>query len=386
MSAARKKKTSFRLFAVLPLSTQMNILAENLSDICIRKLPYVLFSLGAGLLTEAVSFLVFLFSRPVHWRGIGKDPVFILGHWCSGTARLQAVMKADPRFITPSALECLRPFTFRADRFFLRILRKLHLIRPSVWRRQDGTEVSPDSPLEDEFALLAMGAPTPLRKSFFFRKFMHALPQADWNALPEKKIRKYCRAWLRFLCAVQARGPGRQLLLMSPQHSYRVAIIRRLFPNARFILIVRRPEEVYRSFEGLLHTYFARNALSSYAPRTTEAEFLAAYTGMHKKLLAEMEDIPAGRFSVVRYEDFARNTMQEMTRIYQDLEMENGPASLARIDAALAGIPAGMPPEEPVGEFAPTDWDLVSFRIRFGYEFRIQFGTEGRVLPATAAE
>ena len=50
-----------------------------------------------------------------------------------------------------------------------------------------------------------------------------------------------------FLRGVSFVSGHKPLVLKSPAHSYRVPVLRELLPDARFILIVRDPYEVFKS-------------------------------------------------------------------------------------------------------------------------------------------
>ncbi len=106
-----------------------------------------------------------IYGRRIAATEIKEPPVFIIGHWRSGTTYLHELMVCDERFAYPDVLRMLRAEPFSGDR--LDSPRRCcgrccpasgrWTTWPTGWHR----------PQEDEFALVAMGAPTPYYRMAF---------------------------------------------------------------------------------------------------------------------------------------------------------------------------------------------------------------------------
>lgn len=347
-------------FALLPAAAQIKILAENVSDISPRRIPYILFSLLFGVSTHFLALLSFLNPWRKTCRTLAQDPVFILGHWCSGARWLQQLLLQDDRFISPNRLECMRPYTSDIDSFFLRLFKRI--------KQMFGADAQDCSQTlcADEYALLAIGLPSPLRRAFFFRNYGDFSEHQGWEGLSRRKISGICRKWQRFLCRVQARAPENRMLLNSPQHSWRVPEIRKMFPNAKFILIVRPPEDVCAALIKRLQPWFLQHALSRSVPELRKEEFLENYLYMHDKLLSDLESAQENAFTIVRYEDLKADPVQEIRRIYQDLALPGGQSAAEKISTVLS-LKAHLPFRPvPSGGFTFTGAKVSVFRIRLG--------------------
>ena len=77
-----------------------------------------------------------------------KRPLFILGHWRSGTTHLHNLLAQDERFAYPNVWQVLNPHTFLSTERYSAIMK---LAAPKT-RLIDNVAFSPDVPLEDEFA------------------------------------------------------------------------------------------------------------------------------------------------------------------------------------------------------------------------------------------
>ncbi len=160
------------------------------------------------------------------------DPVFILGLWRSGTTVLHELVNACGGWTTPQTWQCFHPST-------------CFMTGPpaqggTVQRPMDRGVISAEGPQEDEFALLLLGEPSAYRGLIDPRRLAECGPVASSGS--EGDLER----WQRFVTGIAAGGGGR-LLLKSPGHTFRIPILRGLFPGARFIWIGRHPGEVLAS-------------------------------------------------------------------------------------------------------------------------------------------
>lgn len=362
------RKNSVGFFKFLTIQTQIKILLENFSDIDPVNTKFILRFLLIGMMNSLFVCISFLFFAQGRKKEIRQDPVFILGHWRSGTSWLHELLMHDDRFIAPGTLEVLRPLSFRFDRALYTFLKSLHLkVRTSIKRPMDSMVISLDSPQEDEFALLSMGVPSPSRWLFFFDNAGTYLNRQGWNGLPDRTVRRICRKWVWFLSCVQARAPEKQLLLKSPPHSWRVTQIRKVFPNAKFVFIVRRPEDVYVSFRKMLNTYLLNNSLSRREPYVSPEDFTQNYTAMCRKILSEAEAMPDNAFTVLRYEDLKQNPAAEVRRIFRNLGYENFAPAIAKLEQEMADGKFSKPPVPETADVHLSGPEIEAFCRRFGY-------------------
>jgi hypothetical protein len=85
-------------------------------------------------------------------------PLFILGHWRSGTTHLHNLLTLDPRFAFPNIYQALNPHTFlRTESKMAPIVDLFTMSR----RPQDAMAIGSTAPAEDEFALCALTALSP---------------------------------------------------------------------------------------------------------------------------------------------------------------------------------------------------------------------------------
>ena len=113
-------------------------------------------------------------ARRVKRVSFDPPPVFIVGHWRSGTTYLHNLMSRDPNFCFPTVLDAFRPYEFFYRSPGEMITRMILLRSLPPTRPMDDVPVRPDLPQEDEWALAAMGIPS-FFNCFYFPRALPAV-------------------------------------------------------------------------------------------------------------------------------------------------------------------------------------------------------------------
>jgi hypothetical protein len=243
--------------------------------------------------------------------------VFVLGYWRSGTTLLHDYLGWDKRFAYPTTYACMHP-----HHFVLTQRAALAKPQPTVRRPMDDVQISSSSPQEDEFALLGLGARSPYEALMAPEYLAEALALGDPRDLSPAEESQWREVFIDFLRGVSVVEGGRPLLLKSPPHGYRVATLRELLPDARFILIVRSPEAVFESAVRMWRTLFPIYALQPLPPEEhTRSVVLRDRLRFETKLAAGLEGLPQDRLVLVRYEELVRDPLGTLRQIYEQLQL-----------------------------------------------------------------
>lgn len=259
--------------------------------------------------------------------------IFVIGHWRSGTTFLHELLCSNPNFNFPSTYACMNPQIFPlTHEAVLRSAKEQSITRP-----MDNMSISLDSPQEDEFALLALGAPSPYEGLLFPRALQRAMSTADPEDLQDKQKKEWIGIFSRFLAQVSRQKPGCPLVLKSPTHAYRVKLLAQLFPQARFIHIVRNPLDVYNSTLNMwkkLCSLYAIGDLCS--DEELSGQVISNWILLEEKLDAAITKLGAGSYVRVRYEDLSAQPLAEMQKIYEQLELKGFADALPAMESLLA--------------------------------------------------
>ena len=319
-----------------------------------------------GPLRSLAAALQSLALGPVRVAQTDAQAIFILGFWRSGTTLLHELLAADDRFTYPSSYACFHPHHFLFSE-------KMATARSSgeVRRPQDQVTTSWRTPQEDEFALLCLGARSPYEGLIAASDFGHALKLADPDDLSEKDRRRWERVFLKFFRAIWISGCKRPVVLKSPPHSYRVRTLRRLVPNARYVVIVRNPYEI---FESMMKTYRAFTLHYGLVPGMPNRELreliLAERLRCEEKLQAGLCGLSNDRLAVVTYEDLIADPVGTVEKIYRQFDLPDFEAVRPKLlqksrRAGRAPRLAARPPPQ-WQERLRRDWS--SIFARYGYD------------------
>jgi len=193
--------------------------------------------------------------RPIAGAVLLKDPIFIIGHWRSGTTLLHELLAASGHFSFPTSHACMRPQAFLAHP-------SLPPAAAPSKRPMDDMMVSPASAMEGEFALLGLGARSAYEAFLIPDAITDIVLNSDPAGWPEHEAEEWTQYLLAFLAACQMAGGDRRLILKSPTHAFRLSFLDRLFPRAAYLHIDRNPEDILASTLAMWRTMWDLYAIT----------------------------------------------------------------------------------------------------------------------------
>lgn len=275
-----------------------------------------------------------------------EPPLFVLGFARSGTTHLQNLLAHDPRYGFLTAYQMVVPtFSLVGRGRLKRLMDKGMQAQGDQTRPMDQVKITLDSPQEEDVAL----------SNTSHRSFVHALSfpglarrlyeryalmggGAAGEPLPEGELRRWDRDYLRVLRKMTLHAGGRPLLLRNTVNTGRVEHLLRLFPDAKFVHIVRSPYTVYPSVMHLYRTLLPLYRLDDYDWPEFEDLLAEMYEGVMKKYLADRSLIPEGRLAEVRFEDLERDPLGELERVYGELALPGWEAARPPMESYLQSL------------------------------------------------
>ena len=275
-------------------------------------------------------------------------PVFVLGHWRSGTTLLHNLLAVDERFAFPNNYQAVFPHAFlsmeRSQSPFMGWF--LPARRP-----MDNVEWTMQSPQEDEFALCVMTFMSPVMGWFFPRRRDHYDRYLTFRGVPEHEVGRWQAALVAYLKRLSFKYPGRPLVLKSPPHTGRIRRLLELFPQAKFVHVHREPYAVFASTRKMLSINFAMHCLQR-PPTGEELDewIIRQYRAMHDAFFEERGLIPPGQYHEVCYEELDADPLGQIERVYSALDLPDfatARPALERYDNAIRGYEKNAFPELP---------------------------------------
>ena len=261
-------------------------------------------------------------------------PLFILGHWRSGTTLLHNLLALDQRYAYPNLYEVFFPHTFLSTEDD-----RTGLVAPLIPRTRvfDNVAQGFDMPNEDEFAdgdglaLLALhvvGLPPG-------RRTLRAVPDVPGGA--DREISRWKDAFLRFLKKLTIRY-RRPLLLKSPPHTGRVRLLLEMFPEAKFIHVHRDPYTVFRSTLHLNDVLTRSLQFQTPDPADRVETVIRRYREIHDAYFDERGLIPEGHLHELAFADLERDPVGQIRVAYEALGLGGFDDVQPRLDDYVAGL------------------------------------------------
>ena len=265
------------------------------------------------------------YSDKIKEHELKKDPIFIIGHWRSGTSFLQYLLGKDPQFAYMNKFQVVFPDIFlHSERFLKPIIKSL----PKTFNiTQDAQNMSInlelDSPSEIEIALTTIISPTSLHWGHifpenareYFEKFLF------FEGIDDKEIEEWKTSYHHLIKKVSLKNDGRQVLIKSPGNASRVEKLLELYPDARFIFIHRNPYDVFYSSKKLWNTLLDNLALQDFTESQMEQEIIYVYKELISRYLKQRTKVPKEQLAEIRFDSFMSNPVRELDKVYNKLDL-----------------------------------------------------------------
>jgi omega-hydroxy-beta-dihydromenaquinone-9 sulfotransferase len=275
-----------------------------------------------------------IWGRQIQKTRLRKSPIFVLGHWRTGTTHLHDLLVLDERFTAPTTYECLSPNDFLVTEEI--VTRFMWFLMPSR-RPMDNMKMSWQRAQEDEFAMAMLGAHSPYLTIAFPNNRRKDAQYLDFAGVSPRRVRCWQSLLERFLKTITFRRDKR-LVLKSPPHTARIRILQDMFPNAIFIHIVRDPYVVFPSTVNLWKSLYHHHGLQRPNNLNLREEVFDTFLRLYEALERDRPLVPPERFHEVKYEDLVRDPVGEMSKLYERLNLGGFDEYRPRLEAYLATL------------------------------------------------
>ncbi|MBS3748211.1 MAG: sulfotransferase [Candidatus Thermoplasmatota archaeon] len=249
---------------------------------------------------------------------IQNDPVFIIGHWRSGTTYLHNVLSLDQKFGYCTTFHATLPHVFLQSEELLKPLLSASI---PTKRPMDNAAMGPDLPQEEEYAIANI-IPDGYYNGWCFpynmnRYMTHVLV----NELSDAFQKNWIKTYDFFVKKLTLYHHGKQLLLKNPAHTARLLVLKQMYPNAKFIHIHRNPYEIYYSMEKFMRIVLPRYCLQR--PPSTEKmkqQIFRMYALLYQSYFKQKSQIPTKDLIEIPYESFIKNPLDYVKNIYNQFD------------------------------------------------------------------
>ena len=312
-------KEVLQIFAVgAEFFVWMKILGENKFSVSLKKLPKAFI----------ITFIIVLFSpfaifeKILSWKKLRNvklkyQPIFIVGHWRQGTTFLHELFNCDPNFEVMTLYESVFPNHFL---YFESLMKRIFGWFLPETRPQDDVKIGVDAPHEHDFAIANLSSMSPYVGVYFPDNQDLYNKYATLEGMTDKQIRRIKTSFDRVIKKLTLLKKYKRLVLKSPVDTARVKFLLELYPEAKFVHIIRNPYEVFYSTRRMHEKLVPVFQLQEGYPDLDEFIF-HIFEGMYNKFYEDIEEIPDGNFIEIRYENFVTDPKGTMAEIYKKLSL-----------------------------------------------------------------
>jgi hypothetical protein len=224
-----------------------------------------------------------------------------------------------------------------------------------------------NSPQEDEFALLMVGAQSPYRR-IAFPCLGDQLEGLDVSKLPLKQKKYWSESLVLFVKRLMFNDP-RQLVLKSPTHTARISILLNLFPSAKFIYISRDPLKMIPSTIKLWKFFDFFHGLNSSGLTNYLQYVLTTFKTIEDAYLRDKPLLNNKNLIEIRFEDLIADPTSSLKEIISDLSLENLNMNKAELESVVSRISPDIPEQYSLTheEVNCINETTLAYRKRYNY-------------------
>lgn len=259
------------------------------------------------------------FRKKVRQYRFSKEPLFIIGHWRSGTTLLHNCLCMDKTHGYLTTYHSLFPYNQKSKFLFKTLCR----IGIPAKRVSDNMKMNLNYPQEEE---LAFGNVHP---NFYYNFFYFPTGYREFYEkavhlhVPAPKISAWKRAYVNLLKKAAINTRAERMIVKNPVNTARIQILLEMFPNARFLFLYRNPYTVYFSTRLFFYTLLPTIWLQRVDKPFIDEMIFDVYNRLMEDYNAQKHLIPPGNLMELRFEEFEENPVEILNTIYTDLLKED---------------------------------------------------------------
>lgn len=258
----------------------------------------------------------FVYARRVKRFRFIKAPVFILGHWRSGTTHLHNLLARDPQFGFVSTYQALFPNNLSSKLLFKTFMK----INMPDKRPTDNMKMNVNYPQEDEFAFSNCQENAYYNFFYFPSRYKEFFDKAVLHKnLKQSQIERWYNEYDKLLKKALINSGKEQIIVKNPVNTARIDKILKRYPDAKFIFIYRNPVTVFFSTRNFLRKWFPTLWFHKVDNDFIDEMIIDIYIEMMELYEKYKSLIPSGNLMEIKFEELEEAPVQQIEKIYNKL-------------------------------------------------------------------
>ena len=254
------------------------------------------------------------FRRRIRRFILKEPPLFIIGHWRSGTTLLHNLLTKDPLAAYTTTYQCVFPNNLKSKWLFKTFMQ---IFMPRV-RPGDNLELAASFPQEDEYAMSNLTHRS-YYHFFYFPSAYRTLYKKyiRFENLSLDEIDHWKKLYRQMIIKALLNTGGSRIILKNPVNTGRITRLLEIFPEARFVHIIRNPVIVYLSTMKFFTQLFPTLQLELFTEKEFSGMVLDTYGSMLRDYLEDVKMVDPDRLIEIRYEELVEEPLNNLEHIYK---------------------------------------------------------------------
>jgi hypothetical protein len=257
----------------------------------------------------------FWYRKKIKEYRFSKDPLFIIGHWRSGTTLLHNCLCQDTNSGYLTTYHSLFPNNVKSKFIFKTLTRMAMPTR----RPSDNMELNASYPQEDELALGNIHSNFYYNFFYFPSAYRDFYDKAVQMNVQVRSKESWKKAYINLMKKASMNTNGKRMIIKNPVNTARISTILEMFPDAKFLFIYRNPLTVYFSTQRFFYSLLPTLWLHKVDMTFIDEMILDVYVRLMDDYNAQKQLIPKGNLMELKFEAFEENPLDILRIIYADL-------------------------------------------------------------------
>jgi hypothetical protein len=261
------------------------------------------------------------FGRKLAAQEIDPTPLFVLGHWRSGTTHLHNLFGRLPDHTYPTVYQAVFPTSFLTTR---NVLPRLTAGMLDETRTYDSVKQGWDEAAEDEIALAKLTGLSPYLSFMFLEHRSTYERYVDFLEASSEERERWKEGFRYFVKKIMIATGGKRVVIKSCPHTARIRLLLEMFPDAKFVFVHRNPYQVFASTLHMRsHTDWENffQVPGSDWEQVRERETLHLGAHIFDRYLEDRHLIPEGNLVELAFKELIGHEEEHMERIFAQFSL-----------------------------------------------------------------
>ena len=285
-----------------------------------KKIPKALVITIVSLITSPLQLAQYIYYRTNRKKAEDvQDPIFIIGHWRSGTTFLHYLMCKNPKYGYLTYYQGFLPTIALIGGTVVR--RTLSFLIPKK-RPQDNIEIASDLPHEEENSISNFSRFSASHSFFFPKDESFYNKYALLKGITQREYHKWKQSYQRMVDEILIANKFKPLVIKNPHNTGRIKGLLDMYPNAKFIHIYRNPYDVIPSTYLMYDMVIQTQYLNKYSSDQTMDKIFYYYRTSMQQYFEQKDLIPKQNLYEIKFEDFQYDAVNLIQKLYAKLNLE----------------------------------------------------------------